>query len=94
MLSSGTTNFGIHDSRLARAWISHHSRFRLLFHPAYHLWGNVIERLWKAMHDTVTRNHRYTTLDQSMRAVRRFLKVAQLFPGSHHALSATRVTEN
>jgi transposase len=80
-------NYGIHSSRLARAWLAHHPRIRLLFPPAYHPWVNAIERLWKALHDTVTRNHRYKSLDQLMRAVRRFLKVAQPFPGNHHALA-------
>ena len=80
-------NYGIHSSRLARAWLAHHPRVRLLFQPAYHPWVNAIERLWKALHDTVTRNHRYKSLDQLMLAVRRFLKVAQPFPGNHHALA-------
>lgn len=80
-------NYGIHRSHLARAWLAHHPRFRLLFQPTYHPWVNVIERLWKAMHDTVTRNHRYRTLDELMNAVRRFLKVAQPFPGNQHALA-------
>lgn len=80
-------NYGIHSSRIARAWLAHHPRVRLLFQPAYHPWVNAIERLWKAMHDTVTRNHRHATLAELMRAVRRFLKVAQPFPGNHHALA-------
>ena len=80
-------NYGIHSSRIARAWLTNHPRIRLLFQPAHHPWVNAIERLWKAMHDTVTRNHRYSTLDQLMRAVRRFLHVAQPFPGSQHALA-------
>ncbi len=80
-------NYGIHTSRIAHAWAAHHPRIRLLFQPAYHPWVNVIERLWKAMHDTITRNHRYTNLDRLMKAVRRFLKVAQPFPGNQHALA-------
>jgi transposase len=80
-------NYGIHSSRIARAWVAHHPRIRLLFQPAYHPWVNAIERLWKAMHDTVTRNHRYAALDQLMRAVRRFLYVAQPFPGNKHGLA-------
>ena len=80
-------NYGIHSSRIARAWLFHHPRVRLLFQPAYHPWVNAIERLWKAMHDTVTRNHRHPTLDHLMRAVRRFLHVAQPFPGNQHALA-------
>lgn len=62
-------------------------RIRLLFQPAHHPWVNVIERLWKAMHDIITRNHRYTTVDSLMKAVRRLLKVAQPFPDNQHALA-------
>ncbi len=80
-------NYIIHKSRLANAWLTHHPRIRLLFQPAYHPWVNHIERLWKALHDTVTRNHRFATLEQLMQAVRRFLKVAQPFPGNKHALA-------
>jgi len=81
-------NYGVHRSRMAQAWLNHHPRIQLLFQPAYHPWVNGIERLWKAMHDTVTRNHRYLNLDQLMRAVRRFLHVAQPFPGNQHALAS------
>lgn len=81
-------NYCIHSSRIARAWLAHHPRIRLLFQPAYHPWINAIERLWKALHDTVTRNHRHTTLDRLMGAVRRFLEVAQPFPGNAHALAS------
>lgn len=80
-------NYGIHSSRIAQAWVAHHPRIRLLFQPAYHPWVNAIERLWKALHDTVTRNHRHANLDSLMVAVRRFLHVAQPFPGNHHALA-------
>jgi transposase len=80
-------NFIIHKSRLAQAWCNHHPRIRLLFQPAYHPWVNDIEKLWKAMHDTVTRNHRHSTLNKLMIAVRRFLTVAAPFPGGGHALA-------
>ncbi len=86
-------NYIIHKSRLANVWLKHHPRIHLLFQPAYHPWVNRIERLWKALHDTVTRNHRFTTLDPLMRAVRRFLKVAQPFPGNKHALARLTVRE-
>jgi len=63
----------------------------LLFQPVYHPWVNRIERLWKALHDTVTRNHRYRTMDELMIAVRRFLVVCQPFPGNCHALATAHV---
>lgn len=74
-------NYGIHRSPVARAWLHHHPRVSSLFQPVYHPWVKVIERLWKAMHDTVTRNHRFTNLNDLMRAMRLFLRVGQPFPG-------------
>ncbi|MGE0383517.1 MAG: IS630 family transposase, partial [Gammaproteobacteria bacterium] len=70
-----------------RRWLAKHPKVQLLFQPAYHPWVNRIERLWKALHDTVTRNHRHSTMDKLMQAVRRFLRVCQPFPGSPHGLA-------
>ena len=51
-------NYGIHKSRLTRAWLAHNPKFQLLFQPTYHPWVNHIERLWKQLHDTVFRRFR------------------------------------
>lgn len=81
-------NYGIHDSRLVRGWLARHPRFKRLFQPVYHPWVNRIERLWKQLHDTVTRNHRCKDLDTLMNAVRRFMNVCQPFPGNHPGLAS------
>lgn len=81
-------NYIIHRSQLTQRWLAQHPKLRLLFQPAYHPWVNHIERLWKALHETVTRNHRYANLDELMQAVRRFLEVCQPFPGNGHAVAA------
>jgi len=75
-------NYGIHKSRLARTWLAHNPKFQLLFQPAYHPWVNVIERLWKQLHEVVTRNHKYTTMKALMQAVRVFMHSVQPFPGN------------
>jgi transposase len=80
-----TDNYAVHKSHAVNAWLAKHPRFELLFQPAYHPWVNRIERLWKAMHDTVTRNHRCRTLDELCARVVRFLEVVQPFPGAGHA---------
>lgn len=59
-------NYRIHDSRVVRSWLAHHPRIKPLFQPAYHPWVNCIERLWKQLHDAVTRNHRCTSLEHLM----------------------------
>lgn len=78
-------NYGIHKSQVARAWMAHNPRFTLLFQPTYHPWVNDIEKLWKQMHDTVTRNHTHRSITTLMNAVRVFLRNVQPFPGADYA---------
>ena len=75
-------NYIIHKSTLAQAWLKHQLKFEILFQPAYQPWVNDIEKLWKQLHDNITRNHRYPSMDKLMAAVRIFLAVASPFPGS------------
>ena len=53
-------NVIVHKSSITQRWLANNPKFELLFQPIYHPWVNVIERLWKTLHDTVTRNHRLT----------------------------------
>ncbi len=75
-------NYIIHKSNLAQAWLKHNPKFEILFQPAYQPWVNDIEKLWKQLHDNITRNHRYPTIDKLMVAVRTFLREASPFPGN------------
>lgn len=79
-------NYIIHKSRVTRGWLARHPKIQLVYQPAYHPWVNDIEKLWKKLHDTVTRNHRHSTLPSLMRAVAFFLNEAQPFPGHRSAL--------
>lgn len=45
----------------------------------------------ESLHDTVTRNHSFKSMDELMDAVRQFLEAAQPFPGAGHAV--TRIEE-
>ena len=74
-------NYIIHKSGITQHFLKHNPKFKLLFQPVYHPWVNEIERLWKQLHDTVTRNHRYSTIKQLMVAVRQFMYLASPFPG-------------
>ena len=49
-------NYIIHRSRMVNRWLARHPRVKLLFQPVYHPWVNRIGRLWKQLHNTVTRN--------------------------------------
>jgi transposase len=57
-------------------------RVVLHFLPPYSPESNVIERLWKQMHDHVTRNHQHRTIESLLEAVDEFLHAAQPFPGT------------
>lgn len=80
-------NYVIHKSRVTQSWLARHPKFRLVFQPAYCPWVNAIERLWKQLHDTVTRNHRHATMSKLMHDVRTFMKALSPFPGAGQALA-------
>ena len=50
-------SYRIHKSETVARWLAENLKFELCFQPLYHPWVNQIERLCKAMHDTVTRHH-------------------------------------
>ncbi|MCH9673510.1 MAG: IS630 family transposase [Gammaproteobacteria bacterium] len=80
-------NYIIHKTGLVAQWLAVHPKFQLLFQPVYYPWVNQIERLWKAMHDTVTRNHRCTTLFELCQDIKRFFNAVQPFPGARHGVA-------
>jgi len=80
-------NFIIHKSRKTELWLRQFgARFILHFLPPYSPEYNVIERLWKQMHDQVTRNHRHRTMDDLICAIEQFLRGVQPFPGTKVSL--------
>jgi putative transposase len=82
-------NFIIHKSRATpRHLATLGSRVRLHFPPPYSPESNVIERLWKQLHDHVTRNHRHRTIEPLMEAVDEFIRDVQPFPGTQVSLYA------
>ena len=46
----------------------------------------MIERLWKQMHDHVTRNRRHRTMKDLLGAIEQFLRNIQPFPGTKVSL--------
>ena len=75
-------NYVIHKSKITHTFLEHNKKFKLLFQPVYHPWVNKIERLWKKLHDTVTRNHRHATMKKLMEDVRYFMNNCAPFPGT------------
>jgi transposase len=70
-------NYGIHDSQQVRLALKSAaaSRIKLHFLPPYCPDHNRIERIWKDLHDNVTRNHRCATMEELMAEVRLYLSV-------------------
>jgi transposase len=82
-------NFVIHKSRRTLHYLAGlGGRVVLHFLPPYSPDSNVIERLWKQMHDNVTRNHTHRTIDSLLEAVHEFLHDVQPFPGTQVSLMA------
>ena len=75
-------NYVIHKSAMTRCFLEYNTKFEILFQPAYHPWVNKIELLWKQLHDTITRNHRYSTMNNLMEAVRMFMSNISPYPGT------------
>lgn len=68
-------NYGIHKSQVVAAFLqSVGAKIRLHFLPPYCPQENRIERLWKDVHDNVTRNHRCRTLQALLEEVRYYLR--------------------
>jgi transposase len=82
-------NYVIHKSRQTMRCLARFGdRLALHFLPPYSPEANVIERLWKQLHDHVTRNHTHRSIDPLMEAVDEFLHDVQPFPGTQVSLLA------
>jgi putative transposase len=80
-------NYIVHKSAPVQRWLRDNPKFTFLFQPTYSPWVNRIERLWKTLHDTITRNHRCQSFPELARRIARFLNVVSPFPGNQHALA-------
>ena len=58
--------------------------------PTYHPWGNVIERLWKVIHDSVPRNHHCRSMCELCQSVPRSPEVLLPFSGNAHRVAHMR----
>lgn len=76
-------NYIIHKSKLVTSWMQRFgSRIVMHFLPPYSPEANMIEHLWKQMHDHVTRNHQFSKMEELVGAVDQFLEYCQPFPGT------------
>ena len=86
-------NYFIHNRAVVQRWLGQSRNFPILFQPFDHPRVNNIERLWKQVHDTVTRNHRCTTMAQLMVNVRPFLDVCRYLSRSALGIATLMSTD-
>jgi transposase len=68
-------NYRIHSSRQVELALANtEGRIQLCFLPPYCPDHNRIERVWRDLHENVTRNHRCRTIGKLMGEVRRYLR--------------------
>lgn len=54
----------IHKSEKTRNWLKANLKFNVIYQPVYSPWVNHVERLWQALHDTITHNHQCRSMWQ------------------------------
>ncbi|MEB5958185.1 IS630 family transposase [Escherichia coli] len=77
-------NYIIHKSQQTLKWLKQNPKFRVIYQPRYSPWVNHVERLWQALHDTITRNHQCRAMWQLLKKVRHFMDTVSPFPGGKH----------
>ncbi|PRD16947.1 IS630 family transposase [Pantoea coffeiphila] len=80
-------NYIIHKSHETQRWLKANPKFIVIYQPVYSPWVNHIERLWLALHETITRNHQCRSMWQLLKKVRHFMKTVSPFPGGRHGLA-------
>lgn len=60
-------NYIIHKSRETQQWLKANPKFRVIYQPVYSPWVDHVERLWQALHDTITRNHQFHSMWQLLK---------------------------
>lgn len=73
-----------------QGWLEKNPKFILLFQPVYSPWVNKIEKLWHALHETVTRNHQCKAMWQLLKRVRNFMDNVSPFPGGGHGVQKVK----
>ncbi|MEH4990399.1 IS630 family transposase [Enterobacter asburiae] len=80
-------NYIIHKSRETLRWLKANPKFSVIYQPVYSPWVNHVERLWQALHETITRNHQCRSMWQLLKKVRHFMDTVSPFPGGKHGLT-------
>lgn len=73
-------NHIIHKSRETLRWLKANPKFRVIYQPVYSPRVNHVERLWQALHETITRNHQCHSMWKLLKKVRHFMNTVSPFP--------------
>ena len=87
MITLIVDNYIIHKSRETQRWLKANQKFRVIYQPVYSPWVNHVERLWQALHETITRNHQCRSMWQLLKKVHHFMDTVSPFPGGKHGLA-------
>nr|WP_169050447.1 IS630 family transposase [Brenneria salicis]NMN91421.1 transposase [Brenneria salicis ATCC 15712 = DSM 30166] len=79
-------NYIIHKSRQTCCWLKQNPKFRVIYQPVYSPWVNHVERLWQALHETITGNLQCRSMWQLLKKGRHFMNTVSPFPGGNHGL--------
>ena len=73
-------NTSFRDSRVVREYLARHRhRFTIHLLPAYARENNPIERVWRHMHEVVTRNQRCANIDELVAQVYEWFNAQKFF---------------
>ncbi|MFB6350371.1 MAG: IS630 family transposase [Bradymonadaceae bacterium] len=76
-------NASYHHSTDTLEWLDEYAKFEVFYQPTYTPSVNAIEKVWKQLHEVVTRNHRHHSIEELMAAAVQFLDAIEPFPGSN-----------
>lgn len=80
-------NYIIHKSWETERWLKQNLKFRVIYQPHYSAWVNHVERLWQALHETITLNHQCRSIWQLLKKGHHFMETARPFTGCQHGLA-------
>lgn len=80
-------NYIIHKCHETQCWLKANPKFRVIYQLVYSSWVNHVERLWQALHDTITRNHQCRSMWQLLKKVHHLMKTVCPFPGGKYGLA-------
>jgi transposase len=80
-------NVIIHKSREAQCWLKLNPKLTVIYPPVYSPWVNHVERLWQALHDTLTLHLQSCSMWQLLSRIRHFMETVSPLPDGKQGLT-------